>query len=925
MKSFANRARVFTMLSSALTISIFDASPALAQGEPSVTAADIIVTGSRVKRDGYDAPTPLTVVSADAINKAAPANLADYVNQMPQLAPSATTRTGNGNTSTGTNGLNLLDLRGLGSNRTLVMMDNQRVAPSTQTGAVDVNNIPTALVKRVDIVTGGASAAYGSDAVAGVVNFIVDRTFTGFKANLAGGVTGRGDNKGYQASFAYGTPFAEGRGHILASFEHEHQDGVDWIDPSKRAWYRKTYLVPNPAYVAGNGQPRQIVATNVNYNNVAQGGVITTTALKGTMFGANGAVSAFQYGTLAGNFMLGGNDWNEGNAIALSPKIDRDNAWGRASYDFGDVRASLEGSFGRSHVTNTAAYQRYAGNLTISASNAFLPSSVRTAASSAGVTSFGYGYATYDLGRPVNDITRQNYRVVGSLDGKLGNWNWNAYYQYGRTDLTINLRNTTNVANIAKAIDATTDSSGNIVCRSTLTAPTNGCVPLNIFGTGVASAAAIAYVKGTAWQTQAITQQVAAASISGDLAHTWAGPVSLAAGIEHRRESASAVGDDLSQTNGWYTGNYKTNAGGYHVTEAFAETVVPLVRGGPLGKTADFNAAARVTDYSTSGRVTTWKAGLTYEPVSDLRLRAVVSRDIRAPSITEQFVAGATQAADVVDPVKSGTFRITAITNGNLNLKPEKADTLSLGAVLRPSFIPGLSVSFDYYNIRVKDAITTLAVGEILNRCVAGETALCSYITRDSTNTITSIQRVPVNLATLRVRGYDIDATYRLPVDKIIAHLPGTLTLHVLATHQLNYTLINGSVITEYAGLNGGPSANPSIASWRTYTTLAYDNDTLSFQGTMRTISSGVYDNTWKSGVDIDNNTIEGATYFDLAGNYRLWSQGSRKAEAYFKIENLLDKDPPVAAGISSSALQTNPVLYDTLGRSFRLGVRLRY
>lgn len=900
--------------------------PAAAPAPTIISDKDIIVTGSRVKRDGYDAPTPLTVVSQDAINKAAPANLADYVNQMPQLSPSQTSRVGNGNTSTGVNGLNLLDLRGLGPNRTLVLVDNQRVAPSTQTGAVDVNNIPTALVKRVDIVTGGASAAYGSDAVAGVVNFIIDRTFTGLKLNLNGGVTSRGDNKSYDASIAYGRDFGGGKGHVLFSYEHEHQDGVDYLDPKKRNWYRATYLVPNPAYVAGNGQPRQIVATNVNYNNVSQGGVITNTALKGTNFLGGGAVSQFAYGPIAGNFMLGGNSWNEGNTIALSPRIDRDNAWGRATYELTDsITGSLEGSYGSSSARNSAAYQRYAGNLTMSATNAFLPASVQQAAANAGVSSFGYGYSTYDLGRPVSNISRTNYRIVGALEGKLGTWSWNAYYQYGHTDLSIQLLNTTNTANFARAIDAVKDGSGNIVCRSTLTNPGNGCAALNIFGYGVASQAAINYVKGTAWQSQGITEQVSAASISGEPLQGWAGPISLAAGAEHRSESAAAVGDTLSQTNGWYTGNYKTNRGGYNVTEGFAESVVPLLKNSRLGKSADFDGAVRVTSYSTSGMVVTWKAGLTYEPVPDFKLRAVVSRDIRAPSISEMYIAGATQATDVVDPVKGVTVRTTAVSNGNTNLRPEKADTLSLGGVFRPRFLPGFSASVDYYNIRLKDAITTLAVADIVNRCAAGETAICSYVTRDSGGNITSILRIPVNLATVRVRGIDFDASYRMAASKIIPGLDGSFSLHVLATRSLNYAYTNSGITTEYVNENGGPNATYAIPRWRTYTTLGYDSDRGSLQATMRSVSSGVYDNSWKSGVDIDNNSIAGATYFDLAGNVKFWGEGLKKAEFYFKVENLLDKDPPVAAGIASSALQTNPVLYDTLGRNFRLGVRVRY
>jgi hypothetical protein len=245
--------------------------------------------------------------------------------------------------------------------------------------------------------------------------------------------------------------------------------------------------------------------------------------------------------------------------------------------------------------------------------------------------------------------------------------------------------------------------------------------------------------------------------------------------------------------------------------------------------------------------------------------------------------------------------------------------------VFRPRFIPGFSASVDYYNIRLKDAITTLAVADIVNRCAAGETAICSYVTRDANQNITSILRIPVNLATVRVRGIDFDASYRVEAGKLIHGMSGAFSLHFLATRALNYAYTNAGNTTEYVGENGGPNATYPIPKWRTYTTLGYDNDRGSLQATMRSISSGVYDNTWKSGVDIDNNYIAGATYFDLAGNLTVWGDRQRKAELYFKIENLLDKDPPIAAGIASSTLQTNPVLYDTLGRNFRVGVRFRY
>lgn len=920
---------------------------------------EVIVTGSRVQRDGYDAPTPLTVVDASLISKSAPTNVANYLNQLPQLTGTATSRAGNGATSTGTAGLNLLDLRGLGSNRTLVLIDGQRVAPSTQTGAVDVNNIPTALLSRVDIVTGGASAAYGSDAVAGVVNFVIDRKFEGVKLNVMGGVTSRGDNKNYQFTGSFGKAFADGRGHVIVSGEHQHEDGIFQIDPAKRKWYRETYLVTNPAFVAGNGQPRQIVADNVHYNNVAQGTVInsvvqngvrrnfitsgaltnTTNPFFGTSFGAGGAVTPFVYGTIAGNFMIGGNPWNEGNFGTLTPRIDRTNGWGMLSYEFSPaVTATIEASYGKTHTVGPAAYQRNVNNIDVSANNAFLPASVRATAAANNITSFRVGYGSVDLGRMVNDIERENYRVVGTLAGELGQgWKWQAYYQYGRTNLDIKLLNTTDNIKFSNAIDAVTNASGQIVCRSTLTNPNDGCVPLNIFGTGVASPAAIAYVKGTASQTQAITQKVGSLSITGEPFDLWAGPVSFAAGVERRSESVTAVGDPVSATfvsgpalypttlGGFFTGNFKSNAGKYTVTEGFAEVVVPLLKDSGIG-TADFNGAARITDYSTSGRVTTWKAGVTYEPIRDIKFRVVRSRDIRAPNLQELYAAGASQAVDVTDPLATvNPTRITQITDGNRALRPEKANTLGLGVVVSPRFLPGFSASFDYYNIKLSDAITTLAVNDIVARCIGGESELCALITRNAAGTITEIRRVPVNVASQRVRGFDIDASYRVPFDGLFRDAAGNIVLRFLANRALNYSFTNNNVTNEAVGENGGPNAAPSIPKWRTFTSLGYDSDQASLTLTMRTISAGVYDVTWVSGVDIDRNYIAGAKYFDLGGNYTLFGQGRNKTELYFAVENLFDKDPPVAAGNASSTPPFNPVLYDGIGRSYRVGVRARF
>jgi len=935
MKFQLKHVRRASLCGASLLVLAFEPGTAMAQvtdkapsggAKAEAPAESIIVTGTRIQRDGYDAPTPVTVVNAAAIEKAAPTNVADFINQMPQLTGSSTPRVANGSTSFGISGLNLLNLRGLGSNRTLVLIDGQRVAPSTQDGSVDVNNVPSALLQRVDVVTGGASAAYGSDAIAGVVNFIIDEGFEGIKGTVLGGISDRNDNEEYLLSAAVGKRFASDRGRILFSVEHQHGNGIDYLDPAKRDWYNFSYYIPNPAYAPGNGQPQNIVSPNVYYNNVAKGGVITNTALAGTQFGAGGAPLPFDYGTIAGNFMIGGNPWNEGNVVALTPRINRTTLWSRLSYEFSPaIKATIEGAYGSTRTVGSAAYQRYPGNLTISADNPFLPQSIRDAAAEQGITQFSYGYSAYDLGRPVNDIKRTNYRLVGTLSGEMGgSWKWQAYYQYGRSDITVQLLNSTRRAAFAQAIDAV-ESNGKIICRSTLTDPDNGCQPLNIFGIGVASESAINYVNGTVWQDQKLTQKVAAASITGEPFDLWAGPVSIAAGIEHRSEYASAVGDPLSQVNGWYTGNFKTNEGGYKVTEGYLEVLLPLLDDSRLGK-ADFNGAVRLTDYSTSGTVTTWKAGLTYEPIPAIRLRAVFSRDIRAPSIAELYVAGATNAVDVIDPENgNNVYRVQQVRDGNLALRPEKADTLGVGIVFRPDFLPGFSASVDYYDITLNGAVTTLSVNEIASRCYQGETELCSFISRDSNNIITEIRTTPLNLAALKVRGLDIDATYRLPLDRLFDGVPGAVTLLFRANRALEYSFTNNGITNEAVGENGGPYASPAIPRWQTFSQIAYDDDRVNLTLTMRTISSGVYDNTFTSGVEIDDNHIDGATYFDLGGSYRLLGRDPDGIELFFKVDNLLDRDPPVIGLAFSSGLQTNAGLYDVIGRSYRVGLRFRY
>jgi outer membrane receptor protein involved in Fe transport len=881
---------------------------------------EVVVTGSRIARTGFTAPTPTTMIGADEIAKKAPVNIADAVNQLPQLAASSNPRVSNGNTSTGLNGINSLNLRGLGVNRTLVLLDGQRVVAATPNGNVDINNLPTALVERIDVVTGGASAAYGSDAVAGVVNFVLNKKFEGLKGTLSAGMTSREDDQTYNADLAFGHSFAGGRGHVLLSGEYSEVRGIDYLDPKERKWFKSCDMLS----FAASARPQRIVACGVNTRTVAQGGVITSTALGNTQFLAGGAPAPFVLGSpVDTNFMVGGNVWYEGNTIALDSAVRRETVWGRVSYDLtGNITASLEASYGKSRTANTAAYQRYPGSgstaLTMRADNPFLNPAVAAQAKALGISTFLYGYSSYDLGRPKNVADRETYRVVASLNGRFGDsWKWDAYYQYGETDIDVQLRNTTNNARFKQAIDATRDASGKIVCRSTLTNPTDGCVPLNIFGIGVASPDAIAYVKGIATQNLTLKQDVAAATLSGEPFSDWAGPVSIATGAEYRKESITGGADPLSLVNGWFTGNYKPTFGEFNVKEVFGEVAVPLAKDLPFAKSLEFNGAVRYTDYSISGTVTTWKAGVSWTPIDDLRFRAVRSRDIRAPNMTELFAGGQTIATDVIDTSQASrpSIRTVRVQQGNLNLVPERADTTSVGVVYRPSWAPGLSASVDYYSIDINDAIATPAPQEAVDRCARGETALCALVVRNSAGLITQILQIPVNVAEQKTTGVDVEASYRYQVGDV-----GALTARVLATRTLDFYTLNGGVKTDVLGANTG-----SIPKWRWNASLSFDAERYSLSATARGFSSGVYDNTWTSGVEIDDNHLPGATYVDLSGQYRIRDNEHGKIVAFFTIENLFDKDPAVVAGAAISSLQTNPILYDVIGRNYRVGVRFQF
>lgn len=920
--------------------------PALAQeltsaAEAETAAEAIVVTGSRIRRDGFEAPTPVAVIGEEAIQTSAQPNVADYVNTMPILSGSSTPGNSQASVSSGAAGINVLNLRGLGGARTLVLLDGRRSVSSTITGLVDVNTIPQALISRVEIVTGGASAAYGSDAVSGVVNFILDRKFTGIKGELSGGITTYGDNENLKASLALGTSFADGRGHFLLGGDVTWKAGILKAD---RAWNRVGWgTMQNPAYTATNGEPERLVLPEIGGAYWSQGSLISSGPLRGTAFGPGGAVYNYNYGDLVSGQLMRGGEWKASEvrtykARSIDSRQDMQSLFGRGSFDFVDnLTGFFEASYNRAKVTSQCCPNFDANNISVSVNNAFLPDAVRQNAIAAGATTLRIGTMHPDLPVITTENTRQVWRFVGGFEGELGlfgrRWKWDAYYQWNQSRNHELVPQTYLKDRMAQAIDAVRDpATGTIVCRSTLTNPNDGCVPYNVFGLGVNSQAAIDYVVPglplAPWRKQILTQQVAAASMSGNLFALPAGDVAVSFGLEHRRESVRGTADAMSATRNFLVGNFLPSFGNYSVTEGFLEAVVPIADQDSAIGALEFNGAVRGTDYSTSGFVTTWKLGATYRPIPDILLRATYSRDIRAPNLAELFQAGSAVSNSVLDPFNGNVpTAFLSVSTGNPALQPEKAKTLGLGIVVQPRFIPGLSASFDYFDIDIKDAIGSVAAQQIMNFCFEGNQTFCSAITRGLNNTgVEELQEIrvsPFNTTQLLTRGYDIELAYQLAIGK------GQLSFRGLATHVLKALSDNGINAPDDA-------AGAAVPKWRYNATLAYRQDAFRASVSAYGRSKGKQDNDWiacRSGcptsnsvnVTITDNVRDSTFYLGSSLSYDFLPGFT----AFFNISNLLNADP--ARQFPGPGSSPYDILIgecadgsDCQGRTFRFGVRFK-
>jgi outer membrane receptor protein involved in Fe transport len=630
--------------------------------------------------------------------------------------------------------------------------------------------------------------------------------------------------------------------------------------------------------------------------------------------------------------MLGG-DWQyttsgQIGTGSLAADERRESVFTRVSYE---VAPSVEvfGEF------SYASYDGLSGYLnppdrgrTIFADNAFLPDEVAQQMATLGLESFTMGTSNIDVPPSGNNNQRDTSRLLVGANGEFQaagkSWAWDAYLQTSMTDTDEHQLPTFHLESLSLATDAVLDpNTGEIVCRSTLSDPTNGCVPMNRFGIGVASQEALDYVLGRPRRQQEFEQQVAAVNFSTNDFSGWAGPISFAAGTEYRKDSVTGSVEE-QYISGWQYGNYQVTEGENDVIEAYVETLIPLIDG------LDFNGAVRHTDYSSSGGVETWKAGLVYSPIDALTLRITKSKDIRAPNLGELYAAGTARTNSVAIEGESVDF--VQNLQGNPTVAPEEADTLGVGIVFRPPFAPGLTAAIDYYEIEVDGVIDFLDAQVITDYCYVFEIdSYCDNLifVDDELSTINIFYE---NLNSLKAKGVDYEASY--VVDDVG---PGTLSLRLMATNYIDNITDDGVNAFDSVGMN-----TDDTPEWVYRFTARYSMNAWMFNLTARGVSDGVFHNQYiectsncpesvAPNFTINENDISGETFFDAYVS-RNFDFGGSDAEIFLSVKNLLDTDPPLIRTPSSQGsvsrpgfVPTNRGLYDVMGRNFRLGFRARF
>ena len=935
-------------VSTVLALAVFGAASTATMAAESDELEQVLVTGSRIQRAEIESAVPVQVLNAGFLASRGTQNLADVLQQLPAFGTSTYSRA-NSNFATSGNGVSTLNLRNAGDQRTLVLINGRRSAAGISgTSIVDINNIPVDLIKDVEVITGGASAVYGSEAIAGVVNFVLKDDFQGLEFHGQGGLTGQGDNGRYLASITAGSRFLE-RGHAVFNVQWDKDEGLHSRDRA----------------LSANDNPFRSSYAAQGRFDVPDGNIWTYSP-------AN---------TLQQGFSSNIDGYNRNGQRLISVPVERTLLTGLADFALGDTTTAYAEA-GYSAVKSQSGLEALAtdnsdarlpdGTVSsgLSIDNPYIPAAIRNDMLAAGATTLGFRKRMVGVFDRSNRNDRRYYRFITGLKGALsGDWQWDAHVgQSGsREDTTAEsaLRD-----RFYYALDAVAGPNNTVICRDAA-ARAAGCAPFNPFGFDSVSKEAAAYITDNGFldrYSASIRQQVAAANFTGSLFTLPGGSLRLATGVEHRRESSSEQHSPETQA-GITMGNALSNTGGrYHVTEAYAEAVAPLLTDQAFARSLDVEAAIRHGDYSTVGGVSSWKAGLNWAPIQDLRLRAVFSRATRAPNINElyqgrnqDFPTGLTDPCEGVTAATTGSVAaycralpgaaqnmanhgglffydantdwqsVESFDGGNATLKAETARTWTVGLVVTPAALPDLSLTIDWYDIRIRDAIAKVPLQYLIDQCVnsAGASPLCAFIVREgaaplrprTAGTIWQVNTGPVNAASIVSSGLDVGLRYKHALENgqqfrmtLNYTYLDTLRIQPLADHpaesnvgQLNGPGRLGAGFKHRANLQLGYTVGAFEASW----TLRYQSAMADTLGILRT--------------DDSENFVPAYTYHDLQGRYAFGSDA--RYSVYVGIQNLFDKQPPLmdqnrASNITGT--ETAADSYDVYGRFIHAGFRVK-
>lgn len=819
------------------------ASAAAAQTAPTIDEGAsedqpaIVVTGSRIARPDFSNPNPIVSVDATAITESGKTNLTEFLADNPALLGSQKNIdvAGSNLVNAQSVGVNLLNLRNLGTSRTLVLVDGKRhVAGYPGTAAVDINTIPTDLVERVDVLTGGVSAIYGADGVSGVVNFILKKDFEGLNLRAQNGISQRGDAGERFIAATAGKNFADGRGNVTVSYEFSQSDR---FSQKQRLNYGLTgpswALVRNPADgtpgTAGDDPniPDRILMTNLRWADSSVGGAIDFTFDGVPEFTGEG--KPYDLGTYVPGtaFTVGGDSTpRESYYGDFTPYVRRHIGNVMATYEVSpalNLHAELKFVKSKAWTESQPTYDLYTELLP---DNAYLIERFGEDLASNGAL---FSRDNFDFGQRRYELDRELWRGVISANGDLSpHLKYDASFVFGQsTQRSTNYGDRISDRYYA-ALDAVDDGTGRITCRINLPGETdifgssygnpsvfNGppvtfqkgeCVPLNILGNGSPSPEALNFILANHSDYARLRQYVGSLSLSGDTGAFFnlpGGPVGFALGAEYRKETSYSRPSEYSIAGALIDNSpQQIESGSFDVKEAFGEIRLPILADMAFAKELSIGGAIRVSDYSTVGTTTTWNLNASYAPVRDLAFRGTYSKSVRAPNITELFSPQNGSFEFITDPcgidrVGEGkppraancTAALTALgidpatfdpsnspfspqnssllgsQGGNPNLGAEKAKTWTAGVVAQPSFVPGLSVSFDWYDIKLTKAIQYSTAQDIVDLCYDQPTldnAYCSLISRSPTNGfINDYSVVPQNVASFRTSGLDMNLRYR--------------------------------------------------------------------------------------------------------------------------------------------------------------------